>query len=932
MKTKDFACHLIALVLALLATTELAMGAVKGKLNPVRAGINTRTTYSLIPSTSSKNRPAAFCLAGADCEISKEAGKTIVKVKNENGVFEPVEFVDEYNQPISVDWSNVLIFVGDGFFIDEYEGTRDNNGEPNAEATVENHGKCYIGNDPQNPGTCTITMTGGSIYGIRAAGYAETNKSGYGHAYGNVDINISGGEIYELCDHGSTYSLIGNAGFLYGHYNLTMTGGTYTNAKAPSINNVTYAQNEVTTSSTIICGITYVFDTAVLQNTNTQEPNYVSNQGSFLQDYKNKFCTTAGILTINAGTNLHTSCLINHASLHIEEGAIINIDGCPGCVENNKDLFDQERIITKDHAMKEIQGCTGTAGNVNYCIYCGRTAQRDATGAVVMGDMVHNFTNKYVDRSRLKETRTCSHGSIYYLSCENCNIAANSEYFTFEADDKLPHKFEIINITPDDGFPEAGVVEIECNVCTENLSFAFNAYTRVGRTSTNPINIWAIAEPAEDGSRVEPTCQPGSETYKLSISNGTPLGEGETDLTETVERTYRAILPAVPDKHVWNSSNEICEVCGEVKMVEDYEVIPHEIFGPNQTLIIREEEYRPIHLVEADLKAKLSEEIKKAIGNRRFTLYQDLDMSEELVANNTDVSQLTFDLRGHKLTVPGIRTQKMSELTVKSGQLVTKYIQRKGSACNIKVARSNGASILYDLKDDGTAYIQDSEVEAVGGNGIDAQLTRNFTLTDKWQALYLPFPVTLTSEMLADCDYAAVETTMSGTSENKGIYITKQPTSTVLEANKPYLIRPKAEGSRVISAQDVKISKAESQGFDCDAGTGTNLEFKGTYEPMTGLKTAGYLFMNTNGNLSKAANDTSTLKPYRWYVKTSGSAAKISIFTIGEDDEEDGIQWIEEVEAGTNNNAPTYDLSGRRVGENRRPGLYIRGGKKVVRQ
>lgn len=371
-------------------------------------------------------------------------------------------------------------------------------------------------------------------------------------------------------------------------------------------------------------------------------------------------------------------------------------------------------------------------------------------------------------------------------------------------------------------------------------------------------------------------------------------------------------------------------------MVEDYEVIPHEIFGPDQTLIIREEEYRPRHLVEADLKAKLSEEIKKAIGNRRFTLYQDLTITDELVANNTSESQLTFDLRGHKLTVPGIRTNKMNELNIKSGQLVTKYIQREGSTCNIKVARGNGASLLFDLEDDvdGTPYIQDSEVEAVGGNGIDAQFTRSYITGTEgkaiWQSLYLPFPVTLTSEMLADCDYAVVDVEKSETGTSAGIYITKQPASTVLEANKPYLIRPKTAGSRVIKAQDIKISKAESTGFACNAGSVTNLEFKGTYEKITNL--SAYLFMNTNGNLSRTSKTDTTLKPYRWYVKTSGSAAKISIFTIGEDDEEDGIQWIEEVEAGTNNNAPTYDLSGRRVGENRRPGLYIRGGKKVVRQ
>ena len=950
MKTKDFACQLIALVLALLATTELAMGAVKGKLNPVRAGINTRTTYSLIPSTSSKNRPAAFCLAGADCNISADTeGNTIVTVKNENGVFEPVEFTDDNNEPISVDWSNIMIFVGDGFFIDEYEGARDNNGKPTEDASVDNHGVCYIGGSQQQYGTCTITMTGGSIYGIRAGGYAETDNSGYGCVYGNVNVNISGGEIYEISSKGSTFTSFpqfGAHGVLHGDFNVCWTGGTYTNTIAPNLNdnyieiaapNTTTGNTDqkVTNTTSIVCGVKFIFETAVPQNTDINKANYIKSTGSFLQDYKNKVCTTAGILTINAGTSLRTSHLINRATLH--NLGTITIDGCPKCWEPYQDYFDEENgkpgkgtmTFTKEHTMGEIQGCDGTAGNVNYCIYCGRTES---------GGFAHDFTNKIEMEDRKKEDRTCSHGSIYYLSCENCGIAANSEYFTFEADDKLPHDFEIKNITPDDGFPEAGVVEIECNDCQENLSFAFNAYTRVGRTSTNPINIWAIAEPAEGGSRVEPTCRPGSETYKLSISNGTPLNEGETDdgtKMKTVIGRYTAVLPAVPDKHAWNEQGE-CEHCGSAETIVGSLIDYRQIYDEYQKPLIIEEVITPVK-EESTFRAKFLEEIKKALGRRTFTIYKDLVFTDELVANDADESQLTFDLKGHTLKVPGILTKKkLSELTVKSGRLVTRHIQQEDTKCDIKVDREHGASLLFDLEDDGTAYIQDSEVEAVGGNGIDAQFTRSYTLTNKWQALYLPFPVTLTSEMLTDCDYALVETSKAGTSKSEAIYITKQPVSTVLEANKPYLIRPNTAGNRVINVQDVKISKAESKGFDCSTRSGSDdatLEFKGTYEPITGLGNKGYLFMSKTGNLSKTSKNDTTLKPYRWYAQVkSGSLAKVSIFTIGEDDEEDGIQWIEEVEAGTNNNAPTYDLSGRRVGENRRPGLYIRGGKKVVRQ
>ena len=44
----------------------------------------------------------------------------------------------------------------------------------------------------------------------------------------------------------------------------------------------------------------------------------------------------------------------------------------------------------------------------------------------------------------------------------------------------------------------------------------------------------------------------------------------------------------------------------------------------------------------------------------------------------------------------------------------------------------------------------------------------------------------------------------------------------------------------------------------------------------------------------------------------------------------DGIESIQNSKSQIDNNAPVYDLSGRRV-VNPKRGLYIQGGKKVVR-
>lgn len=791
MKTKDFACHLIALVLALLATTELAMGAVKGKLNPVRAGINTRTTYSLIPSTSSKNRPAAFCLAGADCNISasEDGTGTIVKIKNpKTNEFEVVEIEDENGNPTN-DWSNVMIFVGDGFFIDEYEGRQgetDEYGEPTEAASVANHGVCYIGSQPtpgsqQTYGTCTIKMTGGNIYGIRGGGYAESEKENYGCVFGDVVVNISGGTIHDLSNVGCTYIPFPNYGahgVIFGTFTVNMTGGNYTNTAQPNVGDVKILRKSengeyevpVTTSSSTFTGVNFTFESAI-----------------------------------------------------------------PPVTEGS------------------------TQGAQNNSIY--------------------------------------SEGS--------------------------GHNYEIESITPDPVFPEAGTAHLACTDagCTHKFDFEFSTKTWECGTSDNPTNIIAKATPTGDATKQPTCCTAGEQPYILGLSIVTPT---TTNGLQT-RKGYTAILPAIPNKHVWTSEGK-CEKCGVSKGAENYIAMEFDIRdGNNQNTISREEAY-----VQSSRLIKYLNRIKDHV---KIKLTEDIISGDRLVGNANLPKRIEFDLDGHKVKVPGILLNK-SQLKVSSGTLATRYINQRDTESSITV--ENGGHILFDLEDDGTAYIQDSEVEAVGGNGIDAQLTRDFTLTNKWQALYLPFPVTLTNEMLADCDYALVETSKAGTSKSEAIYITKQATGTTLAANTPYLIRPKAAGDRVINAQDIKISQAASEGFDCTTNStsgAATLEFKGTYEPITELKTKGYLFMNTNGNISGAKNDISTLKPYRWYAQVnSGSLAKVSIFTIGEDDEEDGIQWIEEVEAGTNNNAPTYDLSGRRVGENRRPGLYIRGGKKVVRQ
>lgn len=90
----------------------------------------------------------------------------------------------------------------------------------------------------------------------------------------------------------------------------------------------------------------------------------------------------------------------------------------------------------------------------------------------------------------------------------------------------------------------------------------------------------------------------------------------------------------------------------------------------------------------------------------------------------------------------------------------------------------------------------------------------------------------------------------------------------------------------------------------------------------------GYYKLNSAGTAFAVTTSAGKIVPFRFYLKADGQSASASSFQIVfGDDEETGIE--EFLNSENANVEHTYDISGRRVINITRPGIYVKGGKKV---
>ena len=236
--------------------------------------------------------------------------------------------------------------------------------------------------------------------------------------------------------------------------------------------------------------------------------------------------------------------------------------------------------------------------------------------------------------------------------------------------------------------------------------------------------------------------------------------------------------------------------------------------------------------------------------------------------------------------------------------------------------------VIDDAK--GENYTNDTE-KRVG------TLTYKRTLINgKWNALYLPFEVELTDELLANYDFADYNQMISHDTNGDRVPDSFEMelfiyTSGTLDANYPYFVRPKNEEacSMNLVLTDAALYPANEISLVTSSVKNT-FKLSGTYKAMGAEELAGKYAISIDGDWSY----TSALKPYRLYftitdnnssVVTSVASKSVRIVVRGED----GYTGVEGVE-NENGEDMIFDLQGRRVLEPEKGGIYIKNGKKII--
>jgi hypothetical protein len=257
--------------------------------------------------------------------------------------------------------------------------------------------------------------------------------------------------------------------------------------------------------------------------------------------------------------------------------------------------------------------------------------------------------------------------------------------------------------------------------------------------------------------------------------------------------------------------------------------------------------------------------------------------------------------------------------------------------------------IEYELIADGTL----TEYE-VAKDKIVRDLNYTRTLNDAWNALYVPFKVELTENLLDNYDVAYINDIRSYDLDDDGeldgwdVEIIKiKKVNTKLKAHHPYVIRPKNEMAKQldIAQHNTMLYNTAPKYRTAVTCSSAYMEYvvKGLYNKTVSaeLNDSNYVYaVNKKGQWQKMGLEAS-LVPFRLYLSMSnkdGSPVEISgqnaqtmrMILVGEESE-DGTTFIDQVETDNEQeDARIYDLQGRRVLTPQKGHIYIINKKKVL--
>lgn len=235
---------------------------------------------------------------------------------------------------------------------------------------------------------------------------------------------------------------------------------------------------------------------------------------------------------------------------------------------------------------------------------------------------------------------------------------------------------------------------------------------------------------------------------------------------------------------------------------------------------------------------------------------------------------------------------------------------------------------------DGTTYS-----EASDQTYDELTYTRTFGNTS-WQALYLPFSLSY-DDWKDELDIAEIYNIIQYDDDDNGSFdrtylVVLHKTSGQTLPNRPYLVRAKSAGTFTRTLYNKELQPAQSKSIDCSS-TFYTYTFTGIYAQRdASVMIANGDYALGGGELHPAASDAN-LKAQRWYVhitprEDAPTLLPQSIKIIEHGEETEGIEGT--TSPNGESSAWGYDLQGRKfspVKGERREGLYIVGGKKVIR-
>ena len=225
------------------------------------------------------------------------------------------------------------------------------------------------------------------------------------------------------------------------------------------------------------------------------------------------------------------------------------------------------------------------------------------------------------------------------------------------------------------------------------------------------------------------------------------------------------------------------------------------------------------------------------------------------------------------------------------------------------------------------------------------ELTYTRNINNTWNALYLPFQLELTADFLANYDVASINEVLGYDNNKDGkldaweVVVVKAKENTTLEANHPYVIRPKNDAamSLVVKQKGTILHSTSPEKQQAVAGESVHLNYliKGVYAKTQSefLENGNYVYaINKKGEWQKMALTTSLI-PFRLYmmltdkngndVVVASQSVRMNLV--------DGTTGISDLDVNKSQEGDwIYDLQGRRVYAPKKGNLYIVNGKKVL--